>query len=93
MKSIHEKQSALLGRKEYTFEIEHAGQATPKRSELKEQIAKKLGVDAAKLNIKHVYTNYGSNVSTVIVNVYEDETLMKLLEIPKGKKAKPAPAQ
>ena len=87
MKQTYEKEHALLGRKRYTFEIEHQGQSTPKKIELKEQLAKKLGVDAAKISIIEVHTNYGSNISNVSVHVYEDEKLLKFLETPKGKKA------
>ena len=88
MKQLYEQENILLGRKRYAFEIEHVGSATPKKQELKEQLAKKLGVDASKISICHVYTNYGSNVSKAIIHVYEDEKLLTFLEIPKGKKAK-----
>ncbi len=86
MKQTEEKHHPLLGRKRYTFEFEHQGQATPTKKIVKEEIAKKLNLEASKVAIRHVYTNYGSNISKVIAQVYEDEKILKLLETPKGKK-------
>ena len=86
MKQLHEKQYLLLGRKSYTFEFEHQGKATPTKKDLKEQISKKLNVPIEKINIQHIYTSYGSNLSKVNVNVYEEEQTLKFLETPKGKK-------
>ncbi len=93
MKQIQEKENLLLGRKRYTFEIEHSGKATPKKVEIKEEIAKKLGAEPGKIAVRHVYTNYGANNSKVIVHVYEDEKVMKFLEPPKGKKPVAAAAK
>ena len=86
MKLKAEKDNKLLGRKSYTYEIEHSGKSTPKKADIKEEIAKKAGVDASRVTIRHIFTGYGANTSKVIAHVYEDEKVMTLLEPPKGKK-------
>lgn len=86
MNKLYERENILLGRKRYAFEIDHPGKGTPKKEELKEEFAQKLKVPSDQLNIKHIYTNFGKNTSKVIINVYEDRDVMKLLETPKGKK-------
>ncbi|MFA4887584.1 MAG: hypothetical protein WC595_05190 [Candidatus Nanoarchaeia archaeon] len=90
MKLDKEKDHPLLGRKRYTYMYEHAGQATPKKTAIKEELSKKLGVGQEKISIRNVLTQYGVNTSKVIVHIYEDEKLMAFLEPPKGKKAAPA---
>ena len=86
MKPVQSSENNLLERKEYVFEVDHAGAATPKREELKKQIAESLGVAPEKVSIVEVRTGYGANSSIVFVRVYADENVLKLFEKPKGKK-------
>ncbi len=93
MKQVSEKENQLLGKKSYVYEIEHAGSASPKKTELKEQLSKKLGAPIEKIVVRNILTTYGSNTSIVEVEVYEDEKVMKLLAPQKGKKPAAAKAK
>ena len=81
-----EQEHKLLGRKSLIYEIEHAGQATPTKKEIKETVATTTGAPAEKITIKSVNTRYGTNTSTILAHLYEDEAVMNLLEPPRGKK-------
>ena len=87
MKLNKETNQVLLGRKSYDYTYEHAGQSTPKKTAIKEELSKKLGIGQEKISIRHVVTQYGANTSQVTVHIYEDEKLLSFLEPPKGKKA------
>ncbi|MBI5391651.1 hypothetical protein HZB00_01480 [Candidatus Woesearchaeota archaeon] len=89
LKQITEIESPLLGRKRYTFEIDHPGKATPKRAEIKEEIAKKVNTTPEKVAIRHIFTQFGAEKSKIIVYIYNDEKTLKRLEPPKGKKSAP----
>lgn len=86
LKKVKELEYPLLNRKRINYEFEHNGKSTPSRKELKEEIAKKLNVDISLIVIRHIFTGFGMQKSKIIVNVYEDEKTLKLLEPPKGKK-------
>ena len=88
MKQVYMQENKLLGRKRCIYLFEHQGKATPNKTEVKEHVVKELKSDPEKTNIKHIYANYGENSSKVIVHVYDDIKVMKLLETPKGKKEK-----
>lgn len=92
MKDIKETEMKLLGRKRIKFEIEHSGQATPQKSTIKEQIAKKYNTEPNLVSIRHVYTRFGVPKARVIAHIYKDEKTLKFLETPKGKKIEPKKA-
>lgn len=90
MKNIKEKEMPLLGRKRITIEFESAGQPTPAKSFVKEEIAKKYNTKPELVAIRHVYTNFGNSKAKVIAHIYNDENTLKFLEPEKGKKKKVA---
>ncbi len=84
---LKQSEMPLLKRRRVTFEYAHQGEATPKKAMIKEEVAKALKAAPELLNVRHIYTHYGNNVSKIIVHVYEDVKHLALLEPPKGKKA------
>jgi len=88
MKKLYEKDSQLLQRKRIAFEIPHENKPTPKKEEIKKQIASELNVDENLVVMKHIYTDYGEHKSKVIVNVYKDANILKKLDTKKVKKVK-----
>ncbi len=88
---LAEKEMPLLGRKRYTFEWTHQGQATPTKATIKEAVAQHLHLAPEHVALRHIFTNYGSNTSRVIVHTYQDAKLLGFLEPPKGKKAAKTP--
>lgn len=88
MKKLYERDSQLLQRKRIAFEISHENKPTPKKEEVKKQIASELNVDENLVVMKHVYTDYGEHKSKVIVHVYKDANILKKLDTKKVKKVK-----
>ena len=86
MKKLYERDSQLLQRKRIAFEIPHENKPTPKKEEIKKQIASELNIDENLIVIKHIYTNYGEHKSKAIVNVYKDMNILKKLDAKKVKK-------
>ena len=90
MKIISQNKSVLLKRTEIVANLDHVGKATPKRSEIKKQLAKEFKKDEKLVVIKHIYTNFGAGTSKIIANVYDNEEALKTLEIEKENKPKEA---
>lgn len=82
---IYDKENKLLSRRRVAFEVAHEKTSTPKKEDLKKEIAKHLKTDENLIVIKHVYSKFGMNKSKIIANVYEDEKLLKTLESKKEK--------
>ncbi|HLC58358.1 MAG TPA: 30S ribosomal protein S24e [Candidatus Nanoarchaeia archaeon] len=91
-KNLKEQSSILLSRKRIEFIVPHTNATTPKKEDIKQQIAKKHNVKPELVSIAHIYTNFGNSESKVFATIYEDEKLLKLLETRKGKKVAPAKA-
>lgn len=79
----------LLARKRIKFELDHPNAATPPKTLLKEEIAKKYNTQPQLVAIRHVYTKFGLQRARVIAHIYQDEATLKSLEPPKGKKSEP----
>ncbi|MEK6948453.1 MAG: hypothetical protein AABX19_04410 [Nanoarchaeota archaeon] len=92
IKILEEIESKLLGIKRLVLEVDHASNATPKREDIKNQIAKKYSVEANLVAVRNIFTNFGMNTSKVLVNIYNSEKDLKFLEPPKGKKVEPKKA-
>ena len=86
MKKLYERDSQLLQRKRIAFEIPHENKPTPKKEDIKKQIASELNIDESLIVMKHVYTDYGEHKSKAIVNVYKDANILKKLDAKKVKK-------
>jgi small subunit ribosomal protein S24e len=92
MKVLSEKEMPLLARKRIKFEVLHPETSTPKKENLKADVAKQYNVAPELVSIRHVYGKFGRQKSKIIAHIYKDEKTMKFLETPKGKKAGAAPA-
>jgi len=72
-------ENKLLKRTEYIFKILHDGKGTPKREEVKEAIASKLGVEKELVVIRKMRTPFGVNETLVDSVIYWDKnTLMEV---------------
>lgn len=83
-----QKTNALLSRKEVRATLAYE-QVTPRREELKKQLATAMKADASKLVIRHIHPIYGERKAELLVFIYDDEASLKTLEPEKkpGKKA------
>lgn len=80
----------MIGRKQVTFNVENIKQATPSKADLTKEISAKLKVDENVISIKKVLQKFGSNKSTVLVNVYNTPELLKKFEVYNKKPKKKA---
>jgi len=71
-----QKDNQLIGRKELTILIDTKG-ATPKREDLKAQIAAKLMVKPDLIVIQELNSAYGGSRAICKAYVYKDEAAMK----------------
>ncbi len=67
-----EKDNKLFDRREYVIEVEHPGEATPKRDEVKEAIATMLNVPKENLILKKIESTFGLPKTIVYVRYYKD---------------------
>lgn len=89
MKILNEEEHHLLNRRQIEFELEHPETKTPGKDETTKQISELLKVSPDLIKLKAIYTKYGGNSSTVIVNVYKDhKSLQDIEEFRKKKKEK-----
>src|SRR3989344_1691283 len=79
MQVLKENEMKLLSRKRVTLVMENKG-ATPSRAELIKEIAKKFKTKEDLVIIKHIYQQFGSNRTKLIVHLYEDKEKMKIFE-------------
>jgi len=80
IKIIERKENKLLSREEIYVIIEHPGQATPTREELRKKIAAMLGVDEKLVVVKKILSAFGMPVSRAYINVYKDENVLRRVE-------------
>ena len=79
MELVKEREMKLLSRKRLALVIENKG-VTPSRQELINQVAEKFKVKPGLVVIKHIYQQFGQNMTKLIVHIYEDEKKMKMFE-------------
>lgn len=60
VKILEERPNPLLNRKEYTFEVDHAGAATPPRADVRKELAKLVKVPTERLVIERMNARYGT---------------------------------
>ncbi|MGC2289900.1 MAG: hypothetical protein WA688_08605 [Thermoplasmata archaeon] len=59
VKILEERPNPLMHRKEYTFEVDHAGAATPPRADVRKELAKLVKVPADRLVIERMNARFG----------------------------------
>ena len=89
MKQLRQLNNPILEYNKLVLEIDHDRSKTPSNEEVIKKISEELKVSPELIKIKHIFSNYGSSKSKIIVNVYKNiEMLKKLEEIKKKPKAK-----
>jgi len=78
---LFDKRNLLVKRREVGLQIAiPSGQSTPSRKQLKEQIAKTLGVDSNLIVISKVEPRYGSNIVRIYANIYDSQDKITIFE-------------
>ncbi|MEM4772635.1 MAG: hypothetical protein QW648_01340 [Nanoarchaeales archaeon] len=80
IKIIERNENKILDREEIYAIVEHEGEATPKREDIKKKIAAMIGVDENLLVVKKILSLYNQQKSRVWVNVYKNKEVMLKIE-------------
>jgi ribosomal protein S24E len=97
VKILDERPNPLMHRKEYTFEVDHAGAATPPRGEVRKELAKLVKVPADRLIIERMNARFGTAKTRGEAMAYAskeavDVTVREHILIRNGLREKAAPA-
>ncbi|MDY6771212.1 MAG: hypothetical protein SV186_04630 [Candidatus Nanohaloarchaea archaeon] len=71
------RDNPLLEREEFELEIEHEGDATPSNKKVRKSFAAENDLDPDKIEVDHIYTGHGHNVSTALVRAYENKVVVE----------------
>ena len=66
------KENTLLSRRHVEVNVEHDGEATPSREDIKNRFSAENAVDEEKVEVGSIKTGYGRNNSVTELKVYED---------------------
>ena len=72
IKVSNESYNPLLKRKEITLEIEHTGEGTPQRFDIRKRMASKLNAKIENVFVVSLNTSTGLQRSTCALQVYDD---------------------
>ncbi|MFX1454657.1 MAG: 30S ribosomal protein S24e [Promethearchaeota archaeon] len=75
-----EKKNPLINRIELKFIVNHFGQGTPNRLEIKKKIAAMQGSDEKLTIIKKLNTHFGKTSTQGLAFIYENSTELKFFE-------------
>lgn len=77
---LSEKHNKVINRIELFGEVIHLGKATPRRTVLKEALAKLYGKSPELIVVKYIKSKYGSHRSVFRANIYGDIQRLKFFE-------------
>ena len=77
---IQNTDNSLLGRQELQLRIAHDSAATPKRTEVRKEVAKQMKAKAELVIIDHLRNRYGRSETTGYAKVYADMPTLKATE-------------
>jgi small subunit ribosomal protein S24e len=80
IKILDEKANPLLHRREYSFEVSHAEAATPKRDEVRAEIASLTKAPKDRVIIERMRARYGTATTRGEAMVYETADAAKSIE-------------
>ena len=78
---LNREKNPLLNREEIIVDIEHKGEPTPKRDDLKKKIGAMIGKDEKLIIVEKIISEFGKQRSKAFIHVYENEEDMKKLEL------------
>ncbi|MCI4325334.1 MAG: 30S ribosomal protein S24e [Thermoplasmata archaeon] len=97
LKIVEERKNPLLKRTEYRFEMSHPTAATPKRDEVRQELASQLKVPKERVIIERMHAKFGTPMSVGEAAAYTSKDAALATErehilIRNGLKEKPKPA-
>jgi small subunit ribosomal protein S24e len=79
IKILEERANPLLKRHEYRFEVAHATAATPKRDEVRTELAKLVKAPKDRVIIERMNARFGTAITRGDANVYETSESAKVI--------------
>ena len=77
LKILEERPNPLLKRTEYRFEVDHATAATPKREEIRVELAKAAKVPKDRVVVEAVHARFGTAKSEGVGAAYQSAEALK----------------
>lgn len=74
------RQNDLLGREEIDFEVTHAGDATPERATVRDNIAARVDANSGLVVVDHMDTEFGITRTEGYAKVYESVEALRDVE-------------
>ena len=90
------KENPLLDRREAKVEVNHEGEETPSKEDVKSRVAAENGLDEEEITVETVYTGFGRNISESTLKIFqefeydeelEQETIEEEVEVTQDYKA------
>lgn len=66
------KENSLLDRREVEVEVKHEQEATPSKDDVADRVAAENGLKTDEIDVDHVYTGYGKQVSKALLKVHQE---------------------
>ena len=85
---ISEKHNPLLARKEVQATAWHPEEPTPSRAQVQQLIAKQLGSEITKIDIRNIFSKNGSSKSDIKIFIWDNK---KVDDLSKAKKQSEEP--
>jgi len=80
IKIIREQRNELLKRNEISFTVDHEGDGTPSRAEIRQKLADELSADVDRLYLRKVETSTGSTKAVGQASLYDSVGLAEYVE-------------
>ena len=78
---LNERENKPLGRKEITFQIDHARASTPSRADIHAKIVAQFNADASSVAISTLDTHFGLGMTKGLAHIYTNAEQMKRIEL------------
>jgi|SRR3989344_1995062 len=92
MRKLKETPSLLLNRNEVVYELDHFQKPTPKKEDIRKQLAESLKVNEDLIKINKVINYFGSTKIKIIADIYKTKEDLQALIRKRKKKAEAQPA-
>ncbi|ADI32716.1 30S ribosomal protein S24e [Staphylothermus hellenicus] len=79
---VVDRYNPLVKRREVVIRIAHIGKSTPSRGLIRHETAKIYGVEAEKVYVRGINTEYGLGVSNATIHIYDSVERAKQFEPP-----------
>lgn len=78
---LNERENKLLSRREIEFKVNHPGEGTPSRADIRAKIVAQFDADSSAVVIRSLGTSFGSGATKGLARIYSDSEQMKRVEL------------